>query len=83
LEILGPGDIFGEMSFIDPAPQSATATAFADTVLGLVDKDYLDGEFNRMSSELREIISNLVRKLRKTTQNVSYSARPSEERQTQ
>lgn len=65
LEILGPGDIFGEMSFIDPAPRSATATAVEDTVLELVDKDFLDGEFNQMSSDFREILCALVRRLRK------------------
>ncbi len=83
LEILGPGDIFGEMSFIDPAPRSATAIAIEHTALELVDKDFLDGEFNQISSDLREVLCSLVRKLRKATQNVSYSHMPSEQRQTQ
>jgi len=70
VEILGPGDIFGEMSFIDHSPRSATAIALEDTVLELVDKDFLDKEFNQIDSDFREIVTNLVRKLRKTTQRL-------------
>lgn len=79
LEILGPGDIFGEMSFIDPAPRSATAIALEDTVLELVDKDFLDGEFNQISSDFRQILCALVNRLRKTIPDIGYSPRPSEE----
>ena len=81
LEKLGPGDMFGEMSYLDPAPRSATATALEDTVLELLDKDFLDKEFNQIDSDFREILRTLVRKLRKTTQNLIYSPpRRSEER---
>jgi uncharacterized protein (TIGR02266 family) len=80
LEALGPGDMFGEMSYLDPAPRSATATALEDTVLELLDKDFLDKEFNQISSDFREIIRGLVRRLRKTSQNLAPSPRRSEER---
>jgi uncharacterized protein (TIGR02266 family) len=73
--ILGPGDIFGEMGFLDHSPRSATATAVEDTVLDLVDKDYLDREFNQIDSDFREIITNLVKRLRKTTQRLVSLAR--------
>ena len=80
VEILGPGDIFGEMSYIDHAPRSATAIALENTVLELVDKDFLDREFNQIASDFRQIISTLVRRLRKTTQNLGYSPKRKEER---
>jgi len=70
VEILGPGDIFGDMSFIDHSPRSATAIALEDTVLELVDKDFLDKEFNHIDSDFREIVTTLVRRLRKTTQRL-------------
>lgn len=80
LDILGPGDIFGEMSYLDPAPRSATAIALEDTVLELLDRNFLDREFNQISSDFREIICSLVRRMRKTTQSLAYSPRRSEER---
>jgi len=70
VEILGPGDIFGEMSFIDHSPRSATAIALEDTVLDLVDKDFLDKEFNQIDSDFREILTTLIRRLRKITQRL-------------
>ncbi len=80
LDILGPGGMFGEMSYLDPAPRSATAIALEDTVLELLDKDFLDREFNQISSDFREIISNLVKRLRKTNQRLVVSPRRKEER---
>jgi uncharacterized protein (TIGR02266 family) len=79
IAILGPGDIFGEMSFFDYSPRSATATALEDTVVELVDKDFLDREFNQIASDFREIVTTLVRRLRKTTQRlVSFPRREGE-----
>jgi CRP/FNR family cyclic AMP-dependent transcriptional regulator len=82
IETLGPGDILGEMSYIDTEPRSATATALEDSVLELLDKDFLDSEFNQMSSDFRIVIGTLVKRLRATTQKLSGSTGPrrSEER---
>jgi uncharacterized protein (TIGR02266 family) len=72
--------MFGEMSYLAPAPRSATATALEDTVLELLDKNFLDREFNQISSGFREIILNPVKKLRKANQRLLLSPRRSEER---
>lgn len=71
IQTLGPGDMFGEMSFIDHEPRSATATALEDTVLDLLDKDFIDSEFNQISSDFRGVIGTLVKRLRNTTQRLS------------
>jgi uncharacterized protein (TIGR02266 family) len=71
IQALGPGDIFGEMSYIDHEPRSSTAAALEDTVLELLDKDFLDGEFNQISSAFRAVISALVTRLRETNQKLS------------
>lgn len=80
VEVFGPGEMFGEMSFIDSSPRSATATALEDTVLDLLDKDFMDREFNQISSDFRVILTNLVRRLRKTTRGLLYIPRRKEER---
>jgi CRP/FNR family transcriptional regulator, cyclic AMP receptor protein len=82
VETLGPGEMLGEMSFIDGEPRSATATALEDTVLELLDKDFIDSEFNRISSDFRGIVRNLVKRLRNTTQKLTGTAgsRRAEER---
>lgn len=68
IETLGAGDLFGEMSFVDSEPRSATAIAIEDAEIGLLDKMILDAEFNKLSEDTREIIKTLVERLRKTTQ---------------
>ena len=78
--IFGPGDMFGEMSYLDPAPRSATVTALEDTVLELLDKDFLDKEFNQISSDFREIIRGIVRKLRRSSESVVPPSRRTEAR---
>jgi len=67
VETLGPGAIFGMMTFIDPSPRSATAIALEDTVVDLLDKEFLDREFNHLASDFRQLIVTLVRRLKKTT----------------
>ncbi len=76
IETLGPGDMFGEMSFIDHEPRSATATALEDTVLELLDKDFIDSEFNQISSDFRGVIGTLVKRLRNTTMKLSGATAP-------
>jgi len=67
VETLGPGAILGMMTFIDPSPRSATAIALEDTVVDLLDKEFLDREFNHLASDFRQLLVTLVRRLKKTT----------------
>ena len=41
LSILGPGDMFGELSLFDPGPRTATATAVVDSKLLALANDRL------------------------------------------
>lgn len=75
VETLGPGALFGMMTFIDPSsPRSATAVALEDTVLDIVDKNFLDKEFNQITSDFRQLLVTLVRRLNKTTDDFVLAA---------
>jgi uncharacterized protein (TIGR02266 family) len=67
IQTLGPGAFFGMMALIDPSPRSATVIALEDTVVDLVDKEFLDREFNQLTSDFRQLLVTLVRRLKKTT----------------
>jgi CRP/FNR family cyclic AMP-dependent transcriptional regulator len=68
IETLKEGDIFGEMAYIDKEPRSATAIAKGATVVGIIDRDFFDSEFNKISSDFQKIIRTVAFRLRKTTE---------------
>ena len=68
VEILKPGDIFGEMAYIDKTPRSATATARGTTVVGILDRDFFDREFNKLSADFQKMLKTVAFRLRKTTE---------------
>jgi CRP/FNR family transcriptional regulator, cyclic AMP receptor protein len=68
LAVLGPGEMFGELSLFDPGPRTATATAVTDaTVLALSHPDlrpWLTGRPEVALSLLRQV----ARRLRRTNE---------------
>jgi CRP-like cAMP-binding protein len=68
VEILKENDIFGEMAYIDKAPRSATATARGTTLVGIIDRNFFDTEFNKISADFQKILRTVAFRLRKTTE---------------
>jgi CRP-like cAMP-binding protein len=68
VETLNEGDVFGEMAYIDKEPRSARATAKGKTVVGIIDRDFFDHEFNKISADFQKIIRTVAFRLRKVTQ---------------
>ena len=68
LEILQKGDIFGELGFITKQPRTATAQAIGKCIIGIIDKDYLMTEYNKLSGNFRTILNTVVSRLNKTTE---------------
>lgn len=56
LDTLGPGEVFGETSFLGGVKRITTTQAVGETTVGLIERDSIDHEFNRLSSELRFLI---------------------------
>jgi len=68
VETLKESDIFGEMAYLDKAPRSATAIAKGTTVVGIIDRDFFDAEFNKISADFQRILKKVAFRLRKTTE---------------
>lgn len=74
IEILKENDVFGEIAYIDKTPRSATATAKGTTVVGIIDRDFFDSEFNKISADFQKVLKTVAFRLRETTQK-SVAAR--------
>ncbi len=68
LAILGPGEMFGELSLFDPGPRNATATAVADTVLIGVGNEDLTQWLTGRPDVARQLLRALARRLRRTNE---------------
>ena len=68
LAILGPGEMFGELSLFDPGPRTATATAVTDTsVLGL-GHDELEPWLTGRPEVAAQLLAALAQRLRRTNE---------------
>lgn len=60
IAVLKEGEVFGELSFIGGIKRSATVKAIGETTVGIIDRDSLDLEFNKLSSDFRSILVSAV-----------------------
>lgn len=63
---LDAGELFGELSFFHGAKRTATARAVGKTCVEIIDRAYLNDEFNKLSPELRAILEALVKRFQQT-----------------
>ena len=70
LAILGPGQMFGELSFFDPGPRSATATAVTDVELKSLGHDALSPVLATHPDVALALLHQLAGRLRRTNEVV-------------
>ena len=71
LAILGPGEMFGELSLFDPGPRTATATAIAETqLIGLGHED-LNSFLLGRPAVAAKLLAALARRLRRTNETLA------------
>ncbi len=70
LAILGPGQMFGELSFFDPGPRSATATAVTDVELKSLGHEALSPILNAHPDVAHALLNQLAGRLRRTNEVV-------------
>jgi len=63
LSILGPGEMFGELSLFDPGPRTSTATAVTDAKL-------LSLSHEKVIPWLKQLLTRLSQRLRRTNEAV-------------
>lgn len=72
---LGPGEVFGEMSLIEPGPRSATVKAESDTECIVTNYDEFIASLQENPERAVEFMKTLVRRLRQMNERVA-SMRP-------
>ena len=65
IELLQPDEVFGELAFLGGIVRTATARAIGETTVGVVDRAFLDREFNKLPSEFRAILVAVVQRFKK------------------
>ena len=71
LAILGPGEMFGELSLFDPGPRTATATAVAETQLIGLGHENLQAFLTDRPEVAATLLAALARRLRRTNETLA------------
>ena len=76
ITVLGPNEIFGEMSLLDPnvEKRSATIRAVEDTTVTIMDKEDFERYFGRLSPGVKNLLSKLATRLRETDKKLEMQA---------
>jgi uncharacterized protein (TIGR02266 family) len=79
IAMLEPGEVFGELGYLGNIKRTATAQAIGETSLGIIDREFLDREFNLLSSSFRAILVALVDRFRNMIERTwAFSSRKEE-----
>ena len=69
------GEIFGEVAYITKGERTASARTVGDTVVGIIDRNFFDQEYNKLSDNFRMVLSTMATRLRAATDSlVKYQA---------
>lgn len=68
LAVLGPGEMFGELSLFDPGPRTATVSAITDTTLASLDHDDLRPVLLERPAVAYHLLRALAQRLRRTNE---------------
>ena len=72
---LGRGEIFGELALLGAVKRTATVRAIGETTIGIVDREFLDKELNKMSSDLRNIVVSTAQRFKKVIDRIQGFSR--------
>jgi CRP-like cAMP-binding protein len=71
LTIMGPSDMFGELSIFDPGPRTSTATTITEVCAVSMDRDALRAWIADRPEIAERLLRVLARRLRRTNNNLT------------
>ncbi|MGB9251112.1 MAG: Crp/Fnr family transcriptional regulator [Mycobacterium sp.] len=71
LTIMGPSDMFGELSILDPGPRTSSATTVTDLCAVSIDREALCAWMVERPEIIERLLRVLARRLRRTNDNVA------------
>ncbi|MDT7737956.1 MAG: family transcriptional regulator, cyclic receptor protein [Mycobacterium sp.] len=71
LTIMGPSDMFGELSILDPGPRTSSATAITDVCAVSIDREALCAWMVERPEIIERLLRVVARRLRRTNDNVA------------
>ena len=71
LTILGPSDMFGELSIFDPGPRTSSATTLTEVRAVSMDRDTVRGWITARPEIAEKMLRVLARRLRRTNHNLA------------
>jgi uncharacterized protein (TIGR02266 family) len=71
IALLKTGEVFGELGFLGGIKRTATARAVGETTLGIIDRDFLYTEFNKIHGYFRAILITVVERFKQLIDKVS------------
>lgn len=71
LAVMGPSDMFGELSVFDPGPRTSTATAVTEVRLATMDRANMREWIARRPEIAEQLLRVLARRLRRTNNNLA------------
>ncbi len=71
LAVMGPSDMFGELSVFDPGPRTSTATAVTEVRLATMDRANMREWIAQRPEIAEQLLRVLARRLRRTNNNLA------------
>lgn len=75
VSVLQPAEIVGEIGYITRGTRAFTARAVGPTILGIVDPDFLEQEYNGMSDSFKTILKSLSLRLQEVSESTNFCRR--------
>ncbi len=80
IEVLQQDEVFGELGFIGGMKRTATASAVGETTLGIIDREFLEKEYNQLSGQFRSILETVTRRFQRILEKLYEQGGRSEPR---